>query len=299
MTPNSRLGTLDVARRRMRLSSGIEIEMFDWGGGGPLALLHHANGFCAGLWGEVAELLRARFRVVAYDARGHGASSKPDPETPENYQWPRFGEDAGEVAQRLAAEHGGRIPIGIGHSFGGTALMMAAADAPQRFERLLLIDPVLPSPSFFAQVRARAAENRDLSSGARKRRQVFASRAETRSTWAGRAVFADWTPRALDLYAEFGLIDRPDGQVELACPAAIEATIFEQAIHLDAWKLAERVATPALILCAEKGNFGRAMYDEVSARMGAARVADVPTGHLVPMERPDLVAQHALQLFGA
>jgi pimeloyl-ACP methyl ester carboxylesterase len=289
----------DVARRRMRLSSGIEISLLDWGGDGPLALLHHANGFCAGLWGEVADSLRARFHLVAFDARGHGESSKPDPADPEHYAWTRFGEDAGEIAQRLAAEHGGRIPIGIGHSFGGTALMMASADAPQLLERLLLIDPVLPSPAFFEQVRARGAENRDLSSGARKRRQVFASRAEARAIWAGRSVFAAWTPRALDLYVEFGLADRPDGQVELACPASIEATIFEQARELDAWKLAERVATPALLLCAEQGNFGRAMYAQVAARMGACRVADVPTGHLVPMERPELVVQHALALFGA
>jgi pimeloyl-ACP methyl ester carboxylesterase len=289
----------DVARRRLRTQNGIEIALRDWGGDGPLALLHHANGFCAELWGQVAERLRTRFRLIALDARGHGASSKPDPAVAENYQWPRFGEDAGDVAHQLAKQHGGRIPLGIGHSFGGTALMMAAADDPALFGRLLLLDPVLPSPEFFEQARrAFNGENRDLSSGARKRRQVFASRADARAAWAGRAVFAQWDPHALDLYVEFGLVDRPDGQVELACPAAIEATIFEQARHLDAWKLAERVTTPALILCAERGNFGRAMYDEIAKRMGGARVEDVPTGHLVPMERPDLVADVALRFAG-
>ena len=70
----------DVARRRVRTKSGIEIALRDWGGDGPLALLHHANGFCAELWAQVAERLRGRFHLIALDARGHGASSKPDPE---------------------------------------------------------------------------------------------------------------------------------------------------------------------------------------------------------------------------
>ena len=39
----------DVIRRRVSLASGLEIALLDFGGDGPLALLHHANGFCAGL----------------------------------------------------------------------------------------------------------------------------------------------------------------------------------------------------------------------------------------------------------
>jgi pimeloyl-ACP methyl ester carboxylesterase len=287
----------DVTRRRLELASGIEIALLDWGGDGPCALLHHANGFCAGLWSLVAERLRAHFRVIAMDARGHGASSKPDPTTPGAYAWERFGEDAGEVARRLAAEHGGRIALGLGHSFGGTALMMAAAAAPARFEHLVLVDPVLPSPDFFKQA-ALSENNRDLASSARRRRQVFGSRAEAREVWSGRRAFADWQPRALDLYAEYGLAARADGSVELACPSEIEAVIFDHARRFDAWSLAPRVSTPALILSAERGNFTRAMYDQVAARMPDARVVDVPTGHLVPMERPDLVAEFALSFAG-
>jgi pimeloyl-ACP methyl ester carboxylesterase len=285
----------DVARRRLTLASGIEIALLDWGGSGPLVLLHHANGFCAGLWGLVAEKLRDRFRLVAMDARGHGMSSKPDPPQPGAYDWSRFGEDAGEVAHRLAAEHGAPL-YGVGHSFGGTALMMASAADPALFRRLVLVDPVLPSPAFFAGAAPRG-ENRDLASSARKRRQVFASRAEARDTWAGRAVFSAWQPRALDLYAEYGLAPHAGGGVELACPGEIEATIFDHARLFDALALAGRVTTPSLILCAERGTFGHALYDQIAARMPDVRIVDVPTGHLVPMERPDLVAENVLKFF--
>jgi len=289
----------DVARRRITLDSGLEIALLDWGGEGPLALLHHANGFCAGLWGLVAERLRPHFRLIAMDARGHGRSSKPDPGVRENYAWECFGEDAGEVARRLASEHGGRVALGLGHSFGGTALLMAAADAPDLFERLVLVDPVVASPRFFA-TRAMPVDegNRDLVGSARRRRQSFESRAEARDGWASRKAFAAWQPRALDLYAEFGLNERAEGGVELACPGEIEATIFEQARVFDVFPVADRVTTPVRILCAEQGTFPRAIQEQIAARMRDAQVLEVPTGHLVPMERPDLVAQAVLDWFG-
>jgi pimeloyl-ACP methyl ester carboxylesterase len=64
-----------IIRRRLRLPSrGIELALVDWGGDGPLALLAHANGFCADVLGPLAERLRARFHVVGFDARGHGDS---------------------------------------------------------------------------------------------------------------------------------------------------------------------------------------------------------------------------------
>ncbi|MBW2692713.1 MAG: alpha/beta fold hydrolase [Deltaproteobacteria bacterium] len=117
-----------VRRRKLALpDTAIEIALLDWGGEGPLALLHHANGFCAGAWGPVAELLSDHYRVVAMDARGHGDSSKP--EGADCYRWELFGRDVLAVAELLAAEHpDGRIALGLGHSFGGIAILMASAE---------------------------------------------------------------------------------------------------------------------------------------------------------------------------
>ena len=54
-----------AARRTIALpENGVEIALLDWGGEGPVALLHHANGFCKGVWGLVAEALRDRYRVI-------------------------------------------------------------------------------------------------------------------------------------------------------------------------------------------------------------------------------------------
>lgn len=284
----------DVQRSRIELaSSGIEIALLDWGGPGPLALLHHATGFCAGMWAEVAEGLRPHYRVFAMDARGHGDSSKP--EGPEFFGWEHFGRDAGEVAATLAREHGGgRVALALGHSFGGTALMVAAAQRPGLFERLVLIEPIVrpaSAPDAPANSRARGGE---LAEAARKRRQVWPDRSVARERWSEKPMFERWRLRALDLYLAEGLRDRPDGQVELKCPSEIEAAIFDQGANSESWNLAPRVSAPTLILWAVRGNFSRPHFENLAARMPDARVVDVESGHLVPMECPDRIVEAIL-----
>lgn len=277
-----------LERLRFRLSSGIEIAAIDFGGEGPPALLHHANGFCAGVWGLVAEPLRAHLRVIAIDARGHGDSSKPRER--EAYQWGRFADDLIEVADQLRARlEVPRLALGLGHSFGGTATLVAAARRPELFERIVLVDPVIPPPPGIEIPEERRGRVNELASAARARRMVRASRTEAVQAWAERKFFARWDPRALQLYAAEGLFDREDGQVEHKCPGEIEAMIFEQSGTLDLLRYAPRVEAPALFLRARYGDFPRAVYVQLAARMRAGRVVDLDAGHLVPMERPDLV----------
>jgi pimeloyl-ACP methyl ester carboxylesterase len=261
--------------------------LLDWGGEGPLALLHHANGFCAALWAPVAEALRRDFRVIAMDARGHGDSSKP--EGAAFYSWEAFGQDLAAVAEALAAEHpDGRVGLGLGHSFGGTSMLMAAAARPDLFARLVLVDPVLglrvSSPE-------RTQRGKELSEGARSRRRIFRSREEAGEAWRRKPLFASWRPESLELYLAEGLADREDGRVELKCPPEVEASVFERGRTFDIWSVAERVRTPARLLWAERGDFPRSLFEELAEHLADAEIEDVPAGHLFPMERPELVVE--------
>ena len=284
----------DVRRRRLALPErGVEIALLDWGGEGPLALLHHANGFCAGTWGLVAEELRRRYRVIGMDARGHGDSSQPAER--DAYRWDRFAGDAVAVAEAVAREAGETsVALGLGHSFGGTSILAGAAQRPGLFERIALVDPVIVPPLAAGDAERRRGRGRALADSARRRRQVWAHREEARAWWAGREFFGAWDPRALDLYAEWGLRDRVDGRVELKCPGEVEATVFEMGGSIDSFELARGVRVPTLILWAARGDFPRATYLALGARMRDARVRDVDAGHLVPMERPELVVKEVL-----
>jgi pimeloyl-ACP methyl ester carboxylesterase len=284
-----------VRRRKLALpDSAIEIALLDWGGEGPLALLHHATGFCAGVWGPVAERLSEHYRVIAMDARGHGDSSKP--EGADGYRWELFGRDVLGVAGALAAEHpDGRVALGLGHSFGGTSILMASAERPDLFERNVLVDPVILST-----VDERAASAADppgnvLAERARNRRQVWPSREAAREKWLEKEFFAGWDPEALDLYLAEGLADRPDGQVELKCSGETEAAIFEATGSFDLWSSADRVRMPTLIGWAAHGLFPRAIYEQLAARMTDAKVCDIDAGHLAPMQHPDRVVAPILE----
>jgi pimeloyl-ACP methyl ester carboxylesterase len=284
----------NIQRRRIVLDSGLEIALLDWGGRGPLALLHHANGFCAALWDLVAEGLRPHFRVVAMDARGHGDSSKPAGAA--SYRWDHFGRDAAEVAAKLAAERAdGRVALGLGHSFGGTALLAASIERPGLFDRLVVVDPiVLPLPASGAEGGPQSRGG-SLAEGARKRRHVWPNRSAARARWSDKEMFAGWDPRLFDLYLAEAMFDRDDGQVELKCPGEIEASIFEQGAHSGVSESVSRVQVPTLILWAARGDFPRRHFENLAARMLDARVRDADAGHFVPMERPNLVVEAALE----
>jgi pimeloyl-ACP methyl ester carboxylesterase len=276
-------------RRTLSLPGrGIETALLDWGGDGPLALLHHANGFCKGLWAEVAEALRDRFRVVAMDARGHGDSSHPD--APGAYDWAHFAEDLVAVAEALAGERGGgAIALGIGHSFGGTAMIGAAARRPELFSRLVLVDPVVPPPPSSGITPENTPSMRRLVERAQRRRAHWPSRAAARAYCRERHFFTSWRPTAIELYLLDGMREHADGSLELKCPGSVEAAVFGSSTSVDLFALAAQVTTPTLVMWAEHGYFPRPIHEALAAAMPAGRFVPVVAGHLVPMENPQLV----------
>ena len=283
------------ARRRLVDLPGRDstLSLLEWGEPGrPIVLLSHANGFCAASWAEFAEALAGRLHLVAIDARGQGHS--PDPAagvTPESLGWGQLRDDLIDVSELVLGETGqARIALGAGHSFGGTLTLAAAARAPGRFGALLALDPVILPPRIPG-----GGRGSDLGERARKRRARFPSRAEARASFAPKPLFAGWTPRALDLYVDFGLADAADssGEVVLRCAPEVEATIFESAVEFDMLEEATRIEAPAEILWAEHGNFPRALHEGVADRMPRGRVVPTDAGHLVLMENPALVVDAA------
>lgn len=281
----------DVERRRIALPErGVEIALIDFGGSGPPLLAHHANGFCAALWAPVAERLRERFHVLAMDARGHGDSTKP--EDPGAYAWSAFTADLGAVADRLVAEAGRPLSVGLGHSFGGTSMLAAAAEGPERFERVVAVDPVLFPPE--AAGPDRSERGRQLVARTLRRRRAWPDRDAALAHLRSRDLFAGWTERALALYLDEALARGAHGQLVLKCPPEVEAAVFSGPGDFDVFSRVAGLATPALLLWARGGNFPRALYERLVSVLRAGRVDDIEGGHLVPMEAPGRVADAVL-----
>ncbi|MDH3643276.1 MAG: alpha/beta hydrolase [Gammaproteobacteria bacterium] len=271
---------------------GIEIAGFDWGGDGPIALLHHANGFCAATWGLVAKQLCSRYRVVAVDARGHGDSeTRP---IPDGYRWEYLASDLAQVARRLLEETAEQsIALGVGSSMGGIITAGAEARHPGLFQRIAMLDPPIhPSDALLQELgMALPTEQPNIAAQARKRSAIWPSRDTARQAWRDKPMFSTWQPEAFELYVNEGFRDREDGSVELKCDPHVEATIFETTGSLDTFEFAPRVAAPVLLVRAGRGQFPAPIFEHLARLFPDCDYRVVDAGHLLPMEAPELAVE--------
>jgi pimeloyl-ACP methyl ester carboxylesterase len=84
---------------------------------------------------EGLDVLAERYRILLYDARGHGESEGP--EDPDGYSWQGFGEEMLALA-RLAGEE---RPILGGASMSANAALWCALERPEAVRALVLIAP--------------------------------------------------------------------------------------------------------------------------------------------------------------
>ena len=111
----------------------LGIAVSDVGAGSPVVLLH---GLACGkrVWFHQIRALRSRFRVIAYDQRGHGQTDAPTNAT--DYSAAHLARDLVGVLDALKIE---RAAI-VGFSLGGGPALALAASKPERISRLVLAD---------------------------------------------------------------------------------------------------------------------------------------------------------------
>jgi pimeloyl-ACP methyl ester carboxylesterase len=102
----------------------------DTGGDGAPVILIHADWTDSGIWSPVVPLLRDRYRVIRYDLRGFGRSSRPE------RPFTRLGD------LRAVIDYFGLTgAVAVGHSGGGGTALGLALHHPPRIRALALIAP--------------------------------------------------------------------------------------------------------------------------------------------------------------
>lgn len=120
-TPLDRIATGDGVRLAHRFDGDAHL---------PVLLLSNSIGTDLHMWdGQVAALAR-HFRVLRYDARGHGASDAP----PAPYSLDRLGRDVVELLDALSLP---RVHV-LGLSLGGFVAQWLGVHVPDRIDRLVL-----------------------------------------------------------------------------------------------------------------------------------------------------------------
>jgi pimeloyl-ACP methyl ester carboxylesterase len=101
------------------------------GTAGPFVVILHGLLGSSGNWRSIARSLGETHRVYSLDLRNHGASPHVDTMT---YQ------DMADDVRGFLDERGIDAATVIGHSMGGKTAMVLALDAPERVQRLVVVD---------------------------------------------------------------------------------------------------------------------------------------------------------------
>lgn len=236
----------------------------------------HATSFCGAVWRPVIDQL-PDVECVTWDFAGHGSAKPLEP--PAN--WEDFGKQVLDET-----EPGG---IGVGHSMGAAAMLMAQLADPLRFRFLILIEPVVfPGPHQRLE--------HPLSMIAAKRKRTFESRKVARENFASRDAFSKWHPDALDAYVDCGLLG--EGPVDLACSPELEADIYRSSNDHSTFEHLGEIEIPSLVMAgADSDTITPEYARQQASRIRRAGVEIVPdTGHFLPMENPTLVADRVRRL---
>jgi pimeloyl-ACP methyl ester carboxylesterase len=294
MTQHSRMNTQPTEHRVS--VNGVELAYFEWGerSGSTQAtvLLAHATGFHARCWDRTVALLARDTHVISLDQRGHGRSAKTGP-----FNWLTFGTDLTEFVKALDL-----VGIcGVGHSMGGHAMTQAAAAEPDRFERLVLVDPVITDPDLYADWGEFGAM-RLADHPTSRRKNQWRDWQEMFDRFADRAPFSSWRREILEDYCRYGVLQNPDGPgYVLACPPLVEAAIYTGSAGRDIFQLIRGIQVPVTILRAPGGSGKDDGTMDFSASPTWERLAeefqhgrDVYLPHLthfIPMQEPERVAE--------
>lgn len=270
-----------------------EICWFEWGTPSPgraSLLLLHATGFHARLWDRVVAALPAGTHVIAPDHLGHGRSAKPASLS----DWAATSDALLPLVDRFA----GTPLVGCGHSMGGYVLTRLSAKRPDAFRHLVLVDPVIMEPALYAGAAEIPIPDPAEHPVARRRARWDGWEAMN-AHFAARPPYRHWQPDVLADYCRFGLLPAGDGEgLDLACPPALEASVYLNALRTSPYRWLGDIAAPVSVLRARTGERAGTLdfslsptWPGLGEALGAVR--DEQWGehsHFIPMEAPERLA---------
>jgi len=268
------------AQREVATLDGADLAVWDVGGG-PTVVLPHCWGCTHAIWVPVARrLVESGHRVVLYDQRGHGASTRGT--APLSIE--TLGHDLSTVLEDRDVEDA----VLAGHSMGGMTIMSLATYQPkvlaERACGLVLVataaadmaSGAIGMERFASGLMASPAVSLALRSGAGNRfvRGVFGADPVREQMDLTRTLFAQTTPRVRSGFLT----------------------------AMTAMNLLEGIATigiPTTVMIGSKDRLtAPARADQLVAAIPGARLVTLPgRGHMLPLEDPDAVTAEIVRAF--
>ncbi|MFF5654365.1 alpha/beta fold hydrolase [Streptomyces collinus] len=259
--------------QRTVVREGVRISCRDWGGSGsPVVLLHGLAGH-AGEWDGLARDLGPRYRIVAVDQRGHGASERR----------PRDVSRAAYVADAVAviAQLGLHRPVLAGQSLGGHTALLTASAHPGLLRGLVLVEagPGRADPNVPAEIGAMLDAWPT----------PFPSRRAAVEFFGGGAVGEGWAG---------GLEERDGGWWPRFDRDVMVAALTENA-RRSFWDEWASITCPALVVLGQSGIVPAQETEAMLQQRPETVALSVPgEGHDVHLERPEVLHQVLREFLG-
>ncbi|KQZ44256.1 3-oxoadipate enol-lactonase [Duganella sp. Root1480D1] len=225
----------------------------------PILILSNSIGTSYHMWDGEVDALSQHFRVLRYDARGHGESGVPAGA----YSLDRLGRDVLELMDALGI---GRAHF-LGLSLGGFIGQWLGIHAPDRIDRLVLsntaaqLGPASVFDERIATVRA-AQDMRETAEG----------------------FLANWFPKHM-LDAGGPVVDKFRAML-LATDREGLAGLFAAVRDADLRRTIRLIEAPTLVIAGRDDTVTSAQHGaDIAAAISGARLLTLPTVHLSNIER--------------
>ncbi len=262
-------------------------------------IFFHATGLNAATYLNLLTKIYDNFdgerSIYAFDQRGHGLS-EAEADHKKLKSWRQFSKEAITFLNALGHES---VEL-MGHSMGGIVASEIASQLKLKVNNLIMLEPVLyyePKEVIklkikkFLQFSDLSASNK--SSGARQRRNNFASFDEAVEHFTGRAMFVSWPEESIKSYLKGGLVKR-EGSFFLSCDPAWEAKTFET-VTFDTYRFLKKATCPVLIIRGDKET--STFTDEAKKALSKKNnilIEEYNGTHFLPIENVELVSSRVV-----
>ena len=262
-------------------------------------IFFHATGLNAATYLNLLTKIYDNFdgerSIYAFDQRGHGLS-EAEADHKKLKSWRQFSKEAITFLNALGHES---VEL-MGHSMGGIVASEIASQLKLKVNNLIMLEPVLYyEPKEVIKLKIKkflkfsdfSASNK--SSGARQRRNNFASFDEAVEHFTGRAMFVSWPEESIKSYLKGGLVKR-EGSFFLSCDPAWEAKTFET-VTFDTYRFLKKATCPVLIIRGDKET--STFTDEAKKALSKKNnilIEEYNGTHFLPIENVELVSSRVV-----
>lgn len=244
-----------------------------------------ANGFHGLGYGEVFNPLAKKINFASLHLPGH------NPNFAVTNNWPLLRD---ELLANVAANFSAKQVVGVGHSLGGVLTYLAALKQPQKFSKIILLDPPLftGSTSWALKLAKRLGFiDKVTPAGITKgRRSSWPSKQAAVDYFKGKNLFKNFTQQALEDYVAFGTQDKPAASgVELVFKPRVEIEIFRSLPDNLAFSLKKQRVEVHLIY-GKGSNLLKPKQLKSFAKRGF-HLYGLEGGHMFPLENPQATSQ--------